>query len=254
MRYALHGYLLCGNERSGGIFMSEKNRKLFTTPFSAEYWRLSAREMKSIHMLVIAALLTALRIAVKSLRIQLGPDLYVTFGFVINALGSMIYGPVVAGVTSAISDILGALLFPSGAYFFPFTLVEMAGGVIFAMFFYRAKITTSRVVWGRFAVTAICNLILNPITLYYYNMLFFTKSYMIFSLPRVVKNLALFPVQSLILIVFFNAMLPITNRMGLTHTGNVKLSIEKKDIKMLVLLTAVSAVAVALYYIIMGII
>ena len=228
--------------------MSEKNRKLFTTPFSAEYWRLAVLEMKSVHMLVIAALLTALRIAIKSAKIPVGPDLTITFGFVVNALGSMIYGPVMAAVTSAISDVLGAIIFPSGAYFFPFTLVEMMGGVLFALFYYRAKITTARVVWGRFAVTAICNLILNPITLYYYYTLLMGKSYAIFSLPRIIKNLALFPVQSLILVIFFNALLPITNRMKLTHTGNEKLVIRKKEIIMLVVLTLISALAVAAYY------
>lgn len=232
--------------------MSEKNRKLFTTPFSAEYWRLAVLEMKSVHMLVIAALLTALRIAIKSAKIPVGPDLTITFGFVVNALGSMIYGPVMAAVTSAISDVLGAIIFPSGAYFFPFTLVEMMGGVLFALFYYRAKITTTRVVWGRFAVTAICNLILNPITLYYYYTLLMGKSYAIFSLPRIIKNLALFPVQSLILVIFFNALLPITNRMKLTHTGNEKLVIRKKEIIMLVVLTLISALAVAAYYLYKG--
>ena len=232
--------------------MSEKNRKLFTTPFSAEYWFLSLQEMKSVKVLVIAALLTALRIAIKSAKIPIGPDLTVTFGFVVNALGSMIYGPVMAAITSAVSDILGAVIFPSGAFFFPFTLVEVLGGVLFALFYYRAQITTVRVVWGRFAVTAICNLILNPIALYYYNTFLMGKSYAIFSLPRIIKNLALFPVQSLILVLFFNAMLPITNRMKLTHTGDVKLAIQKKEIIMIVLLTLVSALAVAGYYLYTG--
>ena len=232
--------------------MSEKNRKLFTTPFSAEYWVLSLKEMKSVKVLVNPAMLTAQRIAIKSAKIPIGPDLTVTFGFVVNALGSMIYGPIMAAVTSAVSDILGAIIFPSGAFFFPFTLVEVLGGVLFALFYYRAQITTVRVVWGRFAVTAICNLILNPIALYYYNTFLMGKSYAIFSLPRIIKNLALFPVQSLILVLFFNAMLPITNRMKLTHTGDVKLRIEKKEIVMIVLLTLVSALAVAAYYLYKG--
>ena len=128
----------------------------------------------------------------------------------------------------------------------------LLGGVLFALFYYRAQITTVRVVWGRFAVTAICNLILNPIALYYYNTFLMGKSYAIFSLPRIIKNLALFPVQSLILVLFFNAMLPITNRMKLTHTGDVKLVIQKKEIIMIVLLTLVSALAVAGYYLYNG--
>ena len=59
--------------------MNEKNRKLFATPFSAEYWRLSAGELKSTRVLVLAALLTALRIAIKSLKIPIGPNLTITF-------------------------------------------------------------------------------------------------------------------------------------------------------------------------------
>lgn len=59
--------------------MNEKNCKLFATPFSAEYWRLSANELKSTRVLVLAALLTALRIAIKSLKIPVGPNLTITF-------------------------------------------------------------------------------------------------------------------------------------------------------------------------------
>ena len=229
--------------------MNEKNCKLFATPFSAEYWRLSAGELKSTRVLVLAALLTALRIAIKSLKISIGPNLTITFGFVINALGSAIYGPVVAAITSAISDTVGAVLFPSGTYFFPFTLVEMSGGIIFALFFYRTKITTMRVVLGRFAVTAICNLIMNPICMYYYYKIYYTEQvYAIFTVPRVVKNLALFPLQALILVIFFNALLPVTNRMDLTYTGNGKLKVGRREIVAIVLLTVVSALAIAGYY------
>lgn len=228
--------------------MNEKNRKLFATPFSAEYWRLSAGELKSTRVLVLAALLTALRIAIKSLKIPIGPNLTITFGFIINALGSTIYGPVVAALTSAISDTLGAVLFPSGNYFLPFTFVEVAGGVIFALFFYRTKITTMRVVWARFSVTAICNLILNPVCMYYYYQIYSGQYYAIFTVPRVVKNLALFPLQALILVIFFNAMLPVTNRMELTHTGSTKLHMGRKEIVTTVILTVVSALAIAGYY------
>lgn len=230
--------------------MSEtnQNRKLFSTPFSAEYWCLAAGEVKSTKMLVLAALLTALRIAIKSLKIPLGPNLNITFGFIINSLGSAIYGPVMAVLTSAISDTVGAILFPTGTYFFPFIFEEIAGGVIFALFFYRAKITTLRVLLGRFFVTLVCNIILNPCIMYYYYLMYMGKSYTILSLPRMIKNLALFPVQSLFLVVFFNAMLPITNRMGLTYMSNTKLEIKKKDILTLVILTLVSALAIAAYY------
>lgn len=228
--------------------MSEPKQTLFSTPFSAAYWRLAMSELESTRMLVLAAVLTALRIAVKSLSIPVGPNLNITFGFIINSIGSMIYGPVMAILTSAISDTLGAVIFPSGAYFFPFIFEEIAGGLIFALFFYRTKISTMRVLFGRFSVTLVCNIILSPCIMYYYYLMYVGSSYTILSLPRMIKNLALFPLQSLVMIILFNAILPLTNRMNLTFTGNVKLSIGRREVITLVLMTVVSALAVVGYY------
>lgn len=224
------------------------DRSLFKAPFGAHYWKLAAGELKSTRMLVLAGVLTALRIAVKSLQIPIGPNLNITFGFIINALGSMIYGPVMAVLTSAVSDTAGALLFPSGTYFFPFIFEEIAGGVLFALFYYRAKISTLRVMLGRFAVTVIVNLMISPVIMIYYYKLILGKSYQFFTIPRMVKNLVLFPVQTLILVVLFNAVLPFTNRMDLTFTGTTSLKVTKRDWIILACLTAVSALAIFLYY------
>lgn len=225
------------------------NAKLFKTPFSAEYWRLSCGELKSTRLLLVAALLTAIRIAIKSLTIPIGPNLNITFGFLVNSIGSMIYGPVVAILTSAISDTLGAILFPHGAYFFPFIFEEIAGGVLFALFYYRARLSTLRVILGRFAVTVIVNLMISPCIMYYYYKVMIGKSYAILSLPRMIKNLALFPLQCLVLIIFFNALVPATNSLGLTYDSQRKeLRLTKSDIAVLAGLTLVSAAAIALYY------
>ena len=227
----------------------ERSQKLFAHPFSAEYWKVSAKELTSTKMLVLAALLTAMRIAIKMLKIPLAPNLNITFGFVINSVGSMIYGPVMGIITSAVSDTVGAILFPSGTYFFPYIFEEIAGGLIFALFFYRAKISTTRVLFARFTVTLVCNIILNPCISYlYYMMLDPTNiTYSIFTPLRLVKNLVMFPVQSLILIILFNAILPVTNRMQLTFTGNTKISMKAKDIITLVVMTLISALAILIY-------
>ena len=93
----------------------QKNKQLFPTPFSGEYWRLSAAEFRNWKMLVLAAMLTAMRIAIKSLFIPVGPSLKITFGFLINAVGSMIYGPVVAIAASAISSTVLWERLPAGS-------------------------------------------------------------------------------------------------------------------------------------------
>ncbi len=227
---------------------SDLERALFATPFSLTYWRLAAKELKSTRMLVLAAVLTALRVAIKSIAIPVGPNLNITFGFFVNSIGSMIYGPVMAILTSAVSDTLGAILFPTGTYFFPYIFEEIAGGVVFALFFYRTKITTLRIILGRFSVTMVCNIILSPIITYWYYLVYMGTSYHILSLPRMIKNWALFPLQCLAMVLLFNAIMPLTNRNGLTFMENTHLTIKKKNVVVIVVMMAVSALFIVGYY------
>ena len=62
----------------------------------------------------------------------------------------MLYGPIMALLGGLISDTIGAVLFPSGPYFFPYALIEMSSGFIFALFLYRAKLTEFRIILARF--------------------------------------------------------------------------------------------------------
>ena len=52
-----------------------QSTKLFKTPFCREYWQLALGEMKNPRMLVFAALILALRVAVKPLSIPIFGDL-----------------------------------------------------------------------------------------------------------------------------------------------------------------------------------
>ena len=89
---------------------------LFKHPFSRAYWRQAASELKNTRMLIFAALMVALRVALKSLTITIAPNLQISVGFFVNAFGAMVYGPVVALLGAAISDTLGCILFPTGPY------------------------------------------------------------------------------------------------------------------------------------------
>ena len=50
----------------------QKSTTLYPHPFSAAYWRDAAAELKDVKMLVITALLIALRVALKPLAIPIG--------------------------------------------------------------------------------------------------------------------------------------------------------------------------------------
>ena len=228
-----------------------KDRTLFNHPFSARYWLLAFREFTSLRMLLIAALLTACRIAVKALSIPIMPGLSVNFGFIFNAAGSMIYGPVVAVAASAVSDTLGAILFPKGAYFFPYIFAEIAGGVVFALFYYRSHMETLRVILGYFSVMIIVNFILNPVIGYLSYLIHNPEqkeAYQFLALPKIITNLVLFPLKSFVLVLLFRLLLPITNRFELTFTGTTNLKLTWKEVLWIIGLTVVSALALFGYY------
>ena len=218
------------------------SRKVFKTPFCREYWHLAVAEFKDTKMIVFAALILALRIAVKPLSIPIAADLKEGIGFIINAFGSMIYGPVVALLNGALSDTLGYLLFPSGVYFPAYMITEMAGSFVFALFLYRAEITVPRLLLCRFAICLGVNVILSyPIHVWYYSVVM-GKAYSL-ALIRVVKNIALFPIETVILVIIFRALIPPFQRLGYIYSGTDRLEFTKKNIILLICLFVVGAVA-----------
>ena len=224
-----------------------KSRQLFATPFSREYWRLAAAEFRSQRVLIFAALMIALRVALKSVGIPIAADLKINVAFFINAYGAMVFGPVVAIVAAAISDTLGCILFPTGPYFFPFIFVEIAGSLIFALFLYRAEVTAKRVILSRFCIDFFVNIVLNtPIMWLYYSMVM-GRNYAIFDLVRIVKNLAMFPVESVLLILFLRMVIPPTQKLGYVYSGAEKLRFTRQNVLLLVALMIIGAGAMTGY-------
>ena len=221
----------------------KKSTELYKHPFSKAYWLDAAKEFADIRMLVIAALIIALRVSLKMIKIPLAPSLEITPAFLANALGAMIYGPVVGAFGAVISDFLGVIM--SGqTYFLPYALTEIAGSVIFAMYFYRAKITPTRVILSRFTICLVVNIFMTiPIDNLYQQFMYGYHN-TVLTLPRILKNLFMFPIESVVLTLFLSIMQPITYRMKLTFNPAEKLSLSKKQIALLVTLVVVGAASV----------
>ena len=117
-------------------------------------------------MLVFAALIIALRVAVKTLKLTTGTISF-TFDCYVNSLGSIVYGPIMGLLVGAVSDTLGCILVPSptSPYFFPFIFVEMSSGFVFGLFLWRKKLTVSRVLLTKFMVNLVCNIILTSLVM-----------------------------------------------------------------------------------------
>jgi len=216
---------------------------MFSSPFSRAYWRAAARELKDTRMLIWAALTVALRVALKSVYIPVGENLNIMIYFLPNALGSLVYGPIMALLTGAASDLLGVMLFPRGPFFPPFTLVEMLSSLLFALFLYRAPLKLWRVAVSKLAVNIGCNILLTPLFLAWMS----GKAAVLTSLPRIAKNVLLFPLESLLLALLLGAMLPVLTRTRLVPGEQTALKLSARHYALLGALFVVSVASVFLY-------
>ncbi len=231
----------------------QKSTALYKTPFSAAYWRDAAAEMKSTQMLVVTALMTALRIALKPLAIPIGPSLSIQTAMLATALGAMIYGPVVAIPAAIISDTIGFMIYPTGDYFLPFVLTEIASTMIYALFLYRAKVTPTRVMLARFCICFFVNVVLQQVIYAWYYVYIGTPESAINSLTsimtttRIFKNLFFFPIESVVLTLFLKVLLPVTQRAKLTYCKDADMKFTKKQVITLVCLVLIGAVSAVAY-------
>ncbi len=223
----------------------QKSTTLYPHPFSRDYWRDAAAELKDTKMLVITALMIALRIALKPFAIYIGPQMAIQTATLATALGAMIFGPVLAIPAAMISDTVGFMLFPTGDYFLPFMLTEIASTMIYALCLYRAKPSATRVIIARFLICLVVNVLLQQLIFawqytYMGNPEKAKDSIMgIMAIARIFKNLFFFPIESVVITVFLRVLVPVTARARLTYDTGANLHFSKKQIATLVLLVVV---------------
>ena len=219
----------------------------YSSPLAKGYWRDAAAELKSTKMLVVTALLVALRIALKPAAIPLGPQLSIQTATLATALGAMIFGPVVAIPAAMISDTIGFMIWPTGDYFLPFMLTEIAGTLIYALFLYRAKVNPVRVMLARFCICFFVNVVLQQIIYAWYytyigNPDGAKESIMgILTVTRIFKNLAMFPIEAVVITLFLKVLIPVARRAQLVYGPEADMRITKKEIIVLAVLVLIGA-------------
>ena len=237
---------------------NQRTTTLHPHPFSKAYWRDAAAELKNTKMLVITALLIALRVALKPLAIPLGnPQLCIQTAMLATALGAMIFGPVVAIPAAIISDTIGFMLFPNGDYFLPFVLTEIASTMVYALCLYRSKVSTGRVILARFIICFFVNMILQTLIIaWQYTYMGNPESAKsqilgIFTVSRLFKNLFFFPIESVVMTLFLKALMPVAYRAKLVFDKESNLVFNKKQIATLILVVVIgfgSAAGYLTYY------
>ncbi len=179
----------------------------------------SARNLKDLRTLTTVGMLLAMAIAIRSLAIQITPDLRLVFTFIPMCVIGMLYGPVVCGMSTLALDLIGFIIdnkYVRG-YSPQLALVVVLSGVIYGLFLYRDKVKMINIIIARTLVVLICNICLNSYFLY---TLYINKDFSVFSGDeksweifttwlwtsfRLPKNLAELPLDLIILVVVLPA-------------------------------------------------
>lgn len=178
------------------------------SPRSAAYWRAALAELHNLRSLVFAALIVALSIVISAFYIPVADNLRIYFKFLVTAVGSAVYGPVMAALVGAAADTLGFFIHPSGGYFPGYLLSEVLGNVIFALLLYRRRITVLRLFLARALIDFGVNVALGSL----WSAMLYSKGYVFYAGASLVKNSLLLVPEVLLLALLFSMLLPILTR------------------------------------------
>ncbi len=178
--------------------------------------------LKDLRTLTTAGMLLAMAVAIRTLSIDVTPDLRISFTFIPITAIAMLYGPVVCGASTFILDFLGYIITNKSARFYSPQLaaVVILSGVVYGLLLYKCDFKKERIkgcvmiILSCLIVALLCNSLLNTYFLYtlYVNKDFSPfhsgdmSAFWAYMLPRLVKNLIEFPIRTVILCLLLPAI------------------------------------------------
>ena len=144
-----------------------------------------------VRMIVIIGLMIAFEVILHRL-ISIKTDIVqMHFGFIPIVIVAILYGPLYSGIAWAMADTIGTLLFPTGAFFFGFTVTALLSGIIFGIFLYKAKSYVISTVISVLIINILFTLCLDM----YWLHLIMKQAFVVLLPARVIKCCIMIPVQ-----------------------------------------------------------
>lgn len=156
----------------------------------------SAVELKNVRSLTAVSMLLAIQIILGLFTIPVSNSIHITFDYVPLCLTSILFGPVPAMLTGALSDLIVFLIKPTGPFNPGFTLSAALSGLIYSLFLYRSENAgIGKFALARLSVVLICNICLNSCLL----IALYGQGAFAWIPGRILKNAIEYPVSLLLL-------------------------------------------------------
>lgn len=147
--------------------------------------------MSKTRTIAVVGLLVSMEIIFTRFLSFQTPIIRIGFGFIPIAFSAILFGPVIGGLTAAIADVLGMIIFPKSAFFPGFTLSAFLSGAIYGLLLYRKQVTVVNVTISVLLITIFIDLGLNTLWL----SMITGKAAAALLIPRIYKSAIMLPVQ-----------------------------------------------------------
>lgn len=151
--------------------------------------------MKKTRNMIFIALLIAINVVLTRFVAIQTPIVRIGFGFIPIALSAMFFGPIIGGITAALADIVGMMIFPQGAYFPGFTLTAFLGGAFYGIFLYNKPKTWLNILLAALTISIVANLGLNTLWL----SMITGNAAIAIIVPRIIKEIILIPIRTILI-------------------------------------------------------
>lgn len=221
--------------------------KVYALPFSRAYWTDAVHALKSTRLLTTTALLCAVCALVDTFFLPLGGAfLRIQFSFLIAAVLNAVCGPCLALPAGFLVDLLSFVCSggdPAG-YFPGYAVSSMLAFLIYALFFFRARLSFLRVFLARLTVNVFVNVIVGSV----WKSMLYGKAYRVYFVSGAIKNLGLLPLETIALYFLLSRLFPVMHRTELAPRAAEVVSVKKRDVILSVLGAAVGAAVLVWYY------
>lgn len=146
--------------------------------------------------IALMGILMAMQLILTRFLVIQTPFVRIGFSFIPTMVMALVFGPLMTGIGSTLSDFIGISLFPVGGGYFPgFSLSAFVSAAIYGFFFYKKELTWRRIITANLLVTVLVDMVMNTLWLY-----ILMGPGVIAQVPlRIAKALILLPLQVMIM-------------------------------------------------------
>ena len=171
--------------------------------------RKSAGEFKKLQTVVFCGLMGALSIILGLFAsIHFGP-FSITYAWIPNRIIDFMFGPVVGALYGGVMHVIKFMLKPNGSFNLAYTAMAVLAGLIFGVVLYNKQISFMRIVFAQTLVKIFINVGMGT-----YLMAFERgQAFMALMPVRLIKNLIMIPLDSILLFIVLSALTKILPRL-----------------------------------------